>query len=780
MNSDSISQKVTEKISNNLKSRHDQKSFCTNKPVNIKLPIGFHDKVFINPNLGNLCGITSTSVSDNKITGSSELVELINDDRKLKQREKNISLEDMKIGSRTDSMFIPKINNFKQKIFEYLKKLFDLIECTANQKELLYIKSKEIFENFIKKVECSEIIIPKDANLKVIAGAILYAAIQSEKHIPRLVNGKEIMVKLDIKQGNVYDYYHNHLKHLYPRVKKQDQIDKEIKRLKNRKYTKHYFTGIKGFKKIREIISLYFFEMLKEKDIETIEFVSCFKYNIINNTSLPLQLNQEDKVNLQKISNHPDFNKYFSDLVEIIKYLIISSRMHKKIGANLIISYIANALMDKNINLFQSSNSFPMTLIDIYDYLKENYNEFFPERSSIEFTTLEKEKQWTKHIEQAYIIGSRIKLYVIKNIYGGKYNIGGKGYCPECYKTGFVINTDVSRLEALEFNHNGSNKIHEYTAKIFYDLFTQSYGDPYFLEKLIAKMESEKVDLFCRNHHNLHHSKYFKYFKYLINWNDIYSVSPILIHLIIRISVNSFYLTKNLPKDLKKNIRRSILINLKKRYIIDTLYSGKCPICEEFLAKNHLPVFQGHHENEQYKKHEVSYLFRTGLSCSEIVKILKAEHVGFICGNCHTVIQNFRDFSILNQIYDNEEIINKIHDDYDRVLNKFKPIKDENSLIKDPFSKNPLINDNVIRYLFAIYKIFKNGDEINTNTLSIYLGVSSRAVRHFFYDRYNLLNPFINIWQKKPKTLKKYSLTDYGKKTIALLQHFRNYYGSLQ
>ncbi|MFW9973500.1 MAG: hypothetical protein ACFFDF_25175, partial [Candidatus Odinarchaeota archaeon] len=193
------------------------------------------------------------------------------------------------------------------------------------------LKSKEIFEDFIRKAECSEIIIPKDANLKVIAGSILYAAIQSEKDIPRLINGKEIMVKLDMKQGNVYDYYHNHLKHLYPRVKKQGQIDKEIKRLKNRKYTKYYFTSIKGFKKIREIVSLYFFDILKEKDIETQEFVSCFKYNIINKTSLPLQLNQEDKAILQKLSNHPDFNKYFSDLVEIIKDLILSSRMHRKL-----------------------------------------------------------------------------------------------------------------------------------------------------------------------------------------------------------------------------------------------------------------------------------------------------------------------------------------------------------------------------------------------------------------------------------------------------------------
>lgn len=74
-------------------------------------------------------------------------------------------------------------------------------------------------------------------------------------------------------------------------------------------------------------------------------------------------------------------------------------------------------------------------------------------------------------------------------------------------------------------------------------------------------MESEKVELICRNHHNLHHSKYLKY---LINWNDIFSLSPILIHLIIRISVNSFYLTKNLPKDSKKKIKKINFNRFKK------------------------------------------------------------------------------------------------------------------------------------------------------------------------------------------------------------------------
>jgi hypothetical protein len=661
----------------------------------------------------------------------------------------------------------------------FLKKLHSQINGTKEQKEYLWLKSIEVLNDLIIRAKRSEFIIPNDANLKVIAGAIVYAIIQSEKEIPRLIDGKEIMEKLKIKQGSVYDYYHKHFKQLYPRAKKIDQINKEINRVKNRKYTKHFFTGVKGFKKIREIISLLFFDILVEKDVETKELVSYLQNTIIDNTKLPIKLTQDDILILQKLNNHTDFNKYFSDLAEIIKYFIISSKTHKIIGARIKISYIAKTLIKKGVNLFKTSKTFPTTLTSIFDCLKENYDDFFPARSSIEYTTIEKRERWAIDIERAYIKGSRIKVFVIKNIYSGKYNKNGKIQCSECNKEGFTINTDISRLEAMEFNHISGNKIYEYTTKDFYHLFTQSYGDPYFLEKLIFKMESEKVELICKNHHNLHHSKYFKYFKYLINWNELFSLSPILIHLIIRISVNSFYLTKNLPKDSKKNIRRSILIDLKRRYIINILYSGKCPICEEFTAKDHISVFQGHHETQGIKKQEVSYLFNIGLSCSEIVKILEAEHVGLMCGNCHTVIQYIRDISILNQIYDDVEIVNRILDDYKQVLSKFKPINDEKSLINDPLKKIPMINDNIIKYLFAIHNISKAEQEINATALSNYLGVSARAVRHFFYDRYNLLNLFINVLQEKPKTLKKYSLTDYGKKAITLLQHFRDYYNSL-
>ena len=777
---ESIKQKTSEKIAKNSKKNIKRRDYsCSIRSNNQPRNELNNNQTIDSFNLGNFWGLPSPNIGGSKKVSSSESVGLINKRGKLNKKEKKNSMKYMKEDFEDVSTLIIKITNFKQEVSEHLKKLIDLIEGTAAQKELIRVKSKEIFNDLVKRAECSEIVIPKDANLKVIAGAIAYATIQSEKDIPRLINGKEIVVKLNIKQGSVYDYYHNHLKHLYPRVKKQDQLEKENNKLKNRKYSKHFFTGIKGFKNIREIVALYFFEILKEVNVETVELVSCFKNNIINETDLPMQLTQDDIVILQRLSNHQDFDDYFSDLVEIIKYLILSSRMHKKIGANLIISYIANALMTRNVKLFQTSNSFPMTLIDIYDYLKENYDEFFPERSSIEYTSLEKEERWAADNEQAYIIGSRIQLYVINNIYNGKYNRSGKSQCPECYKAGFTINTNFLRLRALQFNHIKGNKIYSYTTKTFYNLFTQSYGDPFFLSNLISQMEAENVELLCTNHHNLLHAKYNKIFLYLINYNELFSLSPILIHLIIRESVNSFYKNKKIP-EFKKRVREAIIIDLKRKYIIDQVNCGVCPICNEFNTTEHLPSFHGHHFDESKKTNDTSYFFRLGLSCQEIVGILKKETVGFICGNCHATIQYYKDFNVLLRIYDDSDMVSKIIDDYESALDKFKILDDKNVMIREPLKKSYLVNDNIIRYLFAIYEITDRGIEANAGIISDYLGLSSRAVRHFFYDRYDLLNPFINIVQDRPKTLKKYSLTDYGKKTIALLQHFRDYYNSLQ
>ncbi len=82
LNSDSIRQEKSEKVSDDSRNMRNQNLFCTNNPINIKLPIGIHNKVFINPNLGNFCETTSTDISENEITILSESVGLKNVDEK--------------------------------------------------------------------------------------------------------------------------------------------------------------------------------------------------------------------------------------------------------------------------------------------------------------------------------------------------------------------------------------------------------------------------------------------------------------------------------------------------------------------------------------------------------------------------------------------------------------------------------------------------------------------------------------------------------------------------
>ncbi|MFX0073567.1 MAG: hypothetical protein ACFFAO_21020 [Candidatus Hermodarchaeota archaeon] len=447
--------------------------------------------------------------------------------------------------------------------------------------------------------------------------------------------------------------------------------------------------------------------------------------------------------------------------------------MHKIIGAKPIISFISDRLQKENINLFQTSQFFPKTVIDIYDLLKKRYPRFIPKRSYTENFEL-----YTGQKKSIYelIVGSKIKIYVAQNIYNGKYLSNGKPKCPMCENEGFSLNTDILRLEALQFDHLENNKIYSFTSKTFYELFRNSHGDPEFLEKLISFMESKKVELICTNHHNLRHSKYSKIFSYLISRNKILTLSPILIHLIIRESVNSFYRNQEKSINFLRSVRKSILTDLKRKYIIDKISDGLCPICKEFNTNNHISSFQGHHLNSAQKETEPSYLFALNYTCREIVVILGKETVGFICGNCHTVLEYERDTNTLLKIYNNPEMLSNILNDYKMAKKRFIILNNKNHLIDEPFKKDFKLNDAFIDYLFAISSLEKNGIVVNSISLSKFLKISKTAVRLFFIIRAEILKPFIKIIQTGSKTLKRYSLTNYGKIALSHLQYFRDFY----
>ncbi len=141
LNSDFIRQKILEKFSDDLRSIHDQDSPCTNNPIRIKLPIGIQKKMFINPNTENLCGITSTSISEDKLT--SELVGLKYIDEKSEIKETQTLMTQL-----TDDFLECKIleiiTKFKEKCIPFKEFLY------LNVKNFLSLKESGVFDKLIR------------------------------------------------------------------------------------------------------------------------------------------------------------------------------------------------------------------------------------------------------------------------------------------------------------------------------------------------------------------------------------------------------------------------------------------------------------------------------------------------------------------------------------------------------------------------------------------------------------------------------------------------------
>ena len=562
---------------------------------------------------------------------------------------------------------------------------------------------------------------------------------------------------------------------------------------------RHYFINIKGIGGIRKSISLYFFEILKEKDITTKKLVLELKDNILKNKNLPNQLNEKEiNTLLEMITQYEDiFDEYFSHLVEVVKYLIIFSNIYKEIGAHLKIKIITDFLEELGINLLLKPQSFRHSVTDIVSFLEESkYCNYFPSRKRKKEKSSQEESN-KGDIEYRTVIGSRLKLYLMKNIYNGKYLENGEILCPECRKEGFIINTKDSRLRAKTFHHESDKKEVEFNERQLYRMFVKNQANPYFLVELIEKAENEKVVLLCRNHHSIIHT--YNFFNFFINWEDIFNYPAFFINILIKTILRNFCLTSNLSAETKLNVKDTIIRKLKKKYIIDSLYGGYCPTCGEISTKKHLSALSFAHLVEKTKKQEPHKLYFSH-SCFEIVKILEQETGCYICSNCHSVFHyNKYLIDLAYKIFDDKNAEKKIRDDYNNVRNKFEDnLINGIDLIGEPL-KSPLLTfDSTERYLTAIYEISKIKDKlkdegVTTSELKTFMNLSSTSsVLQFFRDSKNeIINQsvikknenvqiVVNSKQKgtykKNKIISKFYLTDRGKEFIFWIYHFRDYY----
>ena len=90
----------------------------------------------------------------------------------------------------------------------------------------------------------------------------------------------------------------------------------------------------------------------------------------------------------------------------------------------------------------------------------------------------------------------------------------------------------------------------------------------------------------------------------------------------------------------------------------------------------------------------------------------------------------------------------------------------------------PIFNQNIEKYLTAIYELSKSFNKVPSTALSYHLGVTYSAISDFFKKK-SVINKYVDFTVGKGRTPTKYLLTEEGKNIVSLIFHFRDYYESL-
>ena len=693
-------------------------------------------------------------------------------------------------------------NSFKQEVLGEIEKIIIQIKADEVQSTIIFEKSFELLMINILKAEKGLISIPKNANPLTHAAAIVYTILKSNNNLPK-IKGAELYKLVGISNSPFYVQYKN-----YKSLLHQHKFDFNVAKLG----------------KTRRNVALYFFKVMLNQELNLSEFESHLNNFNISNLVLHLReiiidnhnLTQEEQNLIKRINENTSilqdmainysetFDKYFSDLVNIVIYLIVSAKSHKIIKADFSARHFSMFLMKEGINLFNKQGTLEKVILDIFDFLRSKFPDLFPEKTKTG-------DSWGSKIGdkgqiRIRVVGSRIKLYVMKNIYEGRYfdKDNEISICPECLDEGFTINTSFPRIRSKEFHHN-KLRIEGYSVNELYDLFLRDRGNPYFLRDLIRRMEEESVVLTCGSHHSIIKAIHFKNFKKLISWEniprdfdyeDIFDLPAEIINSLVKICVDNYILPDPRPgrkiirepniKERRINVRNYILKFLKKRYIIDHIYNGLCPICREFNTRDHLPAFEYNHlfkknelapENKRRReRHAIITLYQT-LPSSQIVKEMeKIYHKGgYLCCNCHRNLH--KDLSILDEIYDDKIILRKIWEDNERTKNFFEQnLVYYKTSINNPLKSQNIRYDTFVGYLIALYEISMLKGEQG--------GVTRKDIQNFLgFDTYNYSFEKRDIFKKYMRIVNErtvsYYITEEGKQIVRLIYHFRDYYCSV-
>jgi hypothetical protein len=213
-------------------------------------------------------------------------------------------------------------------------------------------------------------------------------------------------------------------------------------------------------------------------------------------------------------------------------------------------------------------------------------------------------------------------------------------------------------------------------------------------------------------------------------------------------------------EERRKFVKGFVVYFLKKRYIIDRIYSGICPTCGEFNTRDHLPSFEFNHfyeilklspeERERYIRiRKKANRIIKDFSCSKAVKKLEKQKGGYVCRNCHSVIHE--KISKVNEIYNDPNITRKILANKENTIRKYKQSLIRSTVsIKDPLKVETKKHKALMNYLIALFEISeRTQDGVTRVELANKMGRDTSNnisdMGRFFRRRKNILEKYVRI-----------------------------------
>jgi hypothetical protein len=260
-------------------------------------------------------------------------------------------------------------------------------------------------------------------------------------------------------------------------------------------------------------------------------------------------------------------------------------------------------------------------------------------------------------------------LYLVKN-FRKKYKVISRNYHGKCYN----CDTNITKLPALEFHHlNPKQKVYSWRS-----LRGKNY------EATVNLLKKEDVIVLCKNCHILINSTFFQNFRSLILQIPLFLNSQEKLDFINEALNNHWFIKTKIKNDkyYKARTRYKIKNWIKKRYIIEKLYDGRCIGCCKINTKNNLPSLGFHHLNASKKNLVSKWDKISKYNITRIYDLLIEEKCVCLCSNCHSLIHSKSFINNLNDIIDprSQILIQSIMTDYNRIENNIKNLSFENIL----------------------------------------------------------------------------------------------------